>query len=414
MVVTRFSPSPTGHSGLHLGSLRTALTSFIAAKQQGGRFILRIEDTDAVRSLKETEEKILKGMEWLGLVPDVQMPRQSERSGTYTEVTKALVKHGFAYYCQCTTEDLKAMKAHQIRTKGRIGYNSKCRDSLHTHGVLRLNVRKIAQTFGFKRLDIVDDIIGVHHVDYRDIPDTVLLRADGTATYILANTVDDCLAGVSYITRGSDLYPQTATQVLMYMAIQFVMELPRNDALYAHLPLITDAKKLKLSKRDPQTKGILDYKALGYLPDAISQFALSLGNKSIPIDKALSLEDMITMFDIKKSRASNTSFLEHTLDYVNRLHIRAKSADELAVLLKEFGVTADSKLISLFQGRVNTVKELADNILAVLRAVTDHPQEVKKLQRENFSAVVCKEFRDKVLHHLPTPPLDTILEVLAS
>lgn len=413
MIISRFCPSPTG-SGLHLGSLRTMLTSHIIARQNNGQFIFRIEDTDQIRSLKSTEEKILQSLEWLGVDYNGPVERQSDNSERYDIVISKLLEHGLVYYCGCSVADLKNMKAHQIRTKGRIGYNSRCRDSNHSEGTLRLNVKAVCKTFGITRVEVNDDIMGHHLYDYRDVLDVVLSRGDGTPTYILANTVDDTLNNVNYITRGADLYPQTATQVVLRMAIQHVMQLPQQPARYAHLPLITDIKKSKLSKRDPNTKGLMDYKELGYMPDAVMQFALQLGNKSIPLDIPMSFDEMVKAFDITKSRASNTAYQDHTLLFVNRLHIRATDSNTLSAMLQElYGTTADAKLIDLFKFRVSTLKQLHEHLQAVLRAVTDYPEEVQKLRQENFSATVCQSFRRTILHDLETAPLDEVYELLA-
>jgi len=408
-MTTRFAPSPTGMSGLHLGSLRTMLTSWLVARQGQGQFRFRIEDTDRIRSLKETEEKIMNGMEWLGIDYDGPVERQSDNSERYTTIINKMLEYGLAYYCNCSVDYLKHMKAHQIRTKARIGYNSRCREDNHDTGTLRLNVKAVCKTMGITRVEVQDDILGNHRYDYRDVLDVVLVRADGTPTYILANTVDDTWNGIDYITRGADLFPQTATQVVIRMAILHVLGKPQAPIRYAHLPLITDIKKSKLSKRDPNTKGLMDYKAEGYMPNAVMQFALSLGNASIPIDHAMSFDDILQSFDITKSRASNTAYQDHTLLFVNRLHIRATDSAVLGAMLQDlYGTTADAKLIDLFKYRVSTLRQLNDHLQAVLRAVIDYPDEVQLLRQENFSATVCQKFRRSILHDLQTAPLEDV------
>lgn len=404
----RFSPSNTGR--IHLGSLRTALTSYILAKQNGGSYILRIEDTDIARSSEEWTKNIMETFQWLGINHDgdvwTQMARHAQ--GHYKTIADRLVATGFAYYCQCSVDELKRMKAHQMLTKARLGYNGQCKKHNHSSGVLRLNIKAIAESFGIPRVPIHDHILGHRTEDHRNLPDPVLLRADGTPTYLLANTADDALSGVSNVVRGCDLYPQTATQVLLYNAICGW------HPTYCHLPLITDEKGNKLSKRNPEVRSILDYRDEGFLPDAIMQFAMSLGNKSIPTDRAVSFKELIEIFDIKQSRASNTGFADHKLLFLNRLHIRAMSNEALASILdKDYGLTVSPELVALFKERVSTLVELADHINFTITLIKANLDDLKKLALDNFSASSCKKFRGDILGGISTPPLNELLQLVA-
>jgi glutamyl-tRNA synthetase len=408
MKICRFSPSSTGR--IHLGSLRTALTSYILAKQAGGKYILRIEDTDVVRSSDEWTTNILDTFKWLGIQHDGDVWKQMERhaQGHYTKVAEKLISKGFAYYCNCSVTELKNMKANQIMTKARLGYNGTCKDAKHAHGVLRLNIKAIVERFGMPRIPINDSILGSRTEDYRNLPDPVLLRADGTPTYLLANTADDAISGVSHVVRGFDLFPQTPTQVLLYHAI--VGWAPT----YCHLPLITDESGAKLSKRNPEVMSILEYKEQGYLQDAVMQFAMSLGNKSIPTDRAIGFDELVKTFDISKSRSSNTGFATHQLMHINRLHLRVIPDEKLSAILKDnYGIVVTPELAGLFKHRAGTLNELASNITFTIDLLKNHMDELRVLASENFGKTECKLFRSVVLQGRDTPPLEQLIKLVA-
>lgn len=413
MTITRFSPSNTSggaFGSIHLGNARTALVSYVLAKKAEGEFHVRIEDTDLVRSHKEHTVGILQALDWLGMKSDKEITYQTkiQETGLYAEVAKTLVNKGFAYYCTCSVQTLKEMKANQIATKARQGYIGTCKDLGNTSGVLRLNVKAIAQAFGSERIFIDDIVLGMRHEDYRNLPDPVLLRSDGTVGYLLANTVDDTMAGINLIARGSDLYSQTALQVLLRLAID------GSRVQYAHLPLMYNEAGNKLSKRSADTKGILQYKAEGYLPDAIIQFALSLGNTSIPTDRALSLQEIIESYDITKTNNKATSFVEHKITHLNKLHIRALDNERLSgILLENYGLAVEPQLIALFKMRVSTLNELADDLSFIISALKTHFDSLKKLVADNFSAPSCKSFREATLGGRKTPPLDQLVKLIA-
>jgi glutamyl/glutaminyl-tRNA synthetase len=234
------------------------------------------------------------------------------------------------------------------------------------------------------------------------------MRADGTPTYLMANTTDDSSAGVDLITRGSDLLPQTPIQVLLYLAIV------GKQSIYAHLPLMYNEFGNKLSKRSPDTKGILQYKAEGYLPEAIIQFALSLGNSSIPTDIPLTFPEMIEMYDISKTNNRATSFVEHKIKFINRLHMRALSDDKLSEILKvDYNLVVNPELLSLFKHRCDTMVELAESITFTISVVKNHMDEIKQLAIDNFSADSCKHFREQYFNGISTPPINEVYRLIA-
>lgn len=403
----RFSPSPTGK--LHLGSLRTALISHFTSKN----FVLRIEDTDVKRSTKESEQEILDTFEWLDLKIEGEVVRQSqqEAQGAYKGMVDALIAHGYAYRCDCSVEALKEMKSQQIKNKERrLGYNGKCRESANEAGVVRLNTRKIGEERGDKFFVFEDDVFNTRRVDFRDVPDAVLLRSNGTATYILANTVDDMQAGVNYVARGADIITQTATQMALREAIHLSAGIPNPPVQYSHLPLILGGKKEKLSKRNPDTKSILEYRDQGFTKEAIVQFVLSLGNRSISTSRALSMGELRASYDVKKLRRNDTAFLEHKLLHLNGLHLKRMEAIEAHKLIAElYDVTLDIKLISGFKGRSQTLLELKSKCEEFSALVEAKPEALSKLNADNFSIDACKTFRQEVLGGMRTPPLKELL-----
>lgn len=410
-MVGRFSPSPTGK--LHIGSLRTALISYIQVRKNFGDFVLRIEDTDAIRSTKESEKEIFDSFEWLGITYRDSVIRQSEQqaSGVYTEIVESLIKAGFAYRCACTTDTLKSMKIQQLKNREtRIGYVGLCRDSGHDKGVVRINGKKLAEARGLQHYRFEDSLFGSRRVDHRDIPDAVIMRADGTATYILANTLDDMQAGVDFISRGADIITQTATQIALREAIHYSTGIDNPEVKYTHLPLILGNKNEKLSKRNPDTKSILEYKAQGFFKEAIMQFVLSLGNKSIPIHQALSLEEIVELYDVTKLRRNDTAFTESQLRYINGQHMAKASAETLnAMMLELYGAEYNPLWVNEYKTRCKTVLELHELCENFSSKVSISPKDVEELKAANFSIEACKTFRERVLEGHKTPPLEALL-----
>jgi len=392
MKVFRFAPSPTGR--LHLGSARTALISYILAKKAGGKFHYRIEDTDKARSTPEFEKNLTESMKWLGIDYEPTVIRQSEQeaNGVYKNIADMLVANGLAYYCQCSTSDLKAMKAAQIVTKRTLGYEGVCRERGHTEGVLRLNYGALRMFLepneygGVKDLRFTDSVYGSRHVDIRDLRDTVLLRADGTATYIMANTVDDVLTGVTDIVRGADLLPQTATQILLRRALARVLGRGIKDPQYTHLPLVLNEDGEKLSKRDPSTKSILELRDAGILPQAIIQFVLSVGNNSIARDRAMSLDEIIESFDPSQNAKNNVAFSYHQLLHINKLHLRALPASQISTDFPE-------KLINACKMRHKTLNDVLADAAKSYNIIMEHRNSLVSLAQEGFSPESCQVFR---------------------
>ena len=390
------------------------MISYVLAQQANAEFFLRVEDTDTVRSTKEFEVDILNSLAWLGIKHSGTIIRQAEQeaSGLYKDVAKKLVEAGLAYYCGCTRISLQKMKMAQIQEKLPLGYTGVCRDSGHESGALRLNMAKIRLALdtqgeygGLRHLKFTDNVFGSRNNDLRDLNDIVLLRANGEATYLMANTIDDLFSGVNNIVRGADILPQTIIQIVLRTVIARVSHLPEDIPIYTHVPLVLGENKEKLSKRSPTTKSVLEMKAEGLLPDAIIQFALAIGNNSVPKEEALSLDEIVKIYDASKNAKNNVAFSVHQLLFINKLHIRRTSEDELNTLM---GTDFTPEVLKVCKFRVNnlvSLKEDAENVNLIL---SNFATELKELKATGISGETCKKFRDAHLNGASGVALDVL------
>ena len=355
-VVTRFPPSPTGH--LHIGGARTALFNWLLARSQGGSFVLRIEDTDVGRSTQEMTDGILEAMSWLGMEWDQGPYFQSERLDIYNEHIEELLASKQAYYCQCTAQEVEAMR-EEARAKGeKPKYDGRCRDLGLGPGpgrVVRLKAPLHGET-GFQDL-----VKGYNRVDNRELDDFVLRRADGMPTYNLAVVVDDALMGMTHILRGDDHLSNTPKQVLLYQALGF--DLPH----FGHVPMILGPDKKKLSKRHG-AMSVLEYRENGYLPQALLNTLARLG-WSHGDQEIFERDELIRLFSLQNLGKSACVFNPDKLDWVNSQHIKNSSVEDLLPLLadqlqKKGLPRADpqylQEVIPLLQPRSTTMAEMAE------------------------------------------------------
>ena len=332
-LVTRVAPSPTGDP--HVGTAYVALFDLLAAQTTGGRFILRIEDTDRTRYDATSEAQITESLRWLGLNydegPDVGGPngpyRQSERTEIYRAHCAKLLENGTAYRCFCTSERLADMRAAQRARKAPPGYDGLCRNLLpekieahlkdETPFVIRLRVPKD------KTVSFHDELRGKIEIEGRVIDDQVLLKSDGFPTYHLANVVDDHLMEVNEVIRAEEWITSTPKHILLYEA--FGWEPPK----FRHMPLLRNKDKSKISKRKNPTS-LIWYKEHGYLPEALVNF-LSLMGYSHPDGKEFySFEELRETFDADRISTSGPVFDLEKLNWLNGEHIRAMDPAELA------------------------------------------------------------------------------------
>ncbi len=318
-VVTRFAPSPTGF--LHIGGARTALFSWLYARRFGGKFLLRIEDTDRERSTEAAVDAILDGLKWLGLDWDGEAVRQFARADRHAAAARQMLAEGKAYHCYASPEELAEMREKQ-RLEGRpMRYDGRWRDRdpsqapVGVKPVIRLKARQDGET-------IVDDKVQGRVVfSNKELDDLILLRSDGTPTYMLAVVVDDHDMGVTHIVRGDDHLTNAARQIQIYDALGW--DVP----VMAHIPLIHGPDGAKLSKRHGAL-GVEAYRAMGYLPAALRNYLVRLG-WSFGDQEFFSSEEMIEKFDLDAIGRSPSRFDFAKLEHMNGHFMRATADDEL-------------------------------------------------------------------------------------
>jgi glutamyl-tRNA synthetase len=359
-VVTRFAPSPTGL--LHIGGVRTALFSWLHARHHGGKFILRIEDTDRERSTEEAVRVILDGMRWLDLDVDEGPYFQTQRYPRYRQVIAQLLERGAAYRCYCSREELETMRQQQLARKEKPRYDGRCRERHDAPA-------GIAPAIRFKNpLDgdvIVDD--QVHgRVVFRnsELDDLIIERSDGNPTYNFCVVVDDMDMGVTHVIRGDDHLNNTPRQINMLRALGATLP------VYAHVPMILGADGAKLSKRHGAVS-VLQYQQDGYLPDALLNYLVRLG-WSHGDQEVFTRAEMIADFDIKDVNKSASAFDPEKLLWLNQQHMMRAPVGTLAAGLRSrlaaLGVAVDDE--RLLEGvanaqreRARTFNEMADNSL---------------------------------------------------
>lgn len=324
-IVTRFAPSPTGF--LHLGSARTALFNWLYARRLGGQFLLRIEDTDRARSTQEAIDVILEGMTWLGLDWDGDVVYQSSRASRHSEIAKQLIDIGHAYYCYATPQELEEMRRIAESEKRSPKYDGRWRDrdpSEAPEGVKPVVRLKATQTGS---TTIKDAIQGEVTINNEQLDDMVLLRADGTPTYMLSVVVDDHDMGVTQIIRGDDHLTNTFRQNEIYKALGW--QAPE----VAHIPLIHGPDGAKLSKRHGAL-GINAYEEMGILPEAMCNYLLRLG-WSHGDDEIISRDQAVSWFNLQSVGKSPARFDMDKLRHLNGHYIREAAPKRLLDLIEK-------------------------------------------------------------------------------
>lgn len=364
-VVVRFAPSPTGY--LHIGGARTALFNWLFARHHGGKFLLRIEDTDRQRSTEPAIQAILDGIKWLGLDWDGDVTYQFARAARHAEVANRLLAEGKAYHCYATPAELEAMRADQKAKGLPMRYDGRWRDRdpkeapAGARPVVRLKAPQTGDTV------VKDHVQGEIKVENAQLDDMVLLRGDGTPTYMLSVVVDDIDMGITHVIRGSDHLTNTFRQVQLYRAIG--ANLPE----FAHIPLIHGADGAKLSKRHGAL-GVEAYRELGYLPEALRNYLLRLG-WGHGDDEIISTQQAVEWFDLGGCGQSPSRFDFAKLDNLNAHYLREADDARLTALLAPLleqrlgkavdvqGLTRVQRGMGGLKARAKTLVELADNAL---------------------------------------------------
>ena len=411
MVVTRFAPSPTGY--LHIGGLRTALFSYLWAKKNGGKFLLRIEDTDKARNSQEATNAILKAFDWLGLANDEEIVYQSNRDEIYAKYIEQLLSEGKAYKCYMSKEELTELRETQMANKQRTMYDARYRDFDGTppEGVEPV-IRIKAPLTG--EIIVKDGVKGDISFQAEDIlDDFVIARADGSPTYNFVVAVDDYLMGINQVIRGDDHLSNTPKQIVVYEALGF--DVPN----FYHVPMIHNSAGKKLSKRDGATD-VMAYKEMGYTPEALLNFLVRLG-WSHGDQEIFSMDEMIHLFDPSDINKSASIYNTEKLDWLNAHYIKNTSNDLLAQLLTEYDLVLTSHdkreiLLDTLKERAKTLKELAVLTKEVLS--TPHAYDEKSVKKafKEGSIEIINAFGAKVSAsdelHLPIDYHHLIEEVV--
>ncbi|QJB55418.1 glutamate--tRNA ligase [Pseudodesulfovibrio sp. zrk46] len=319
-IVSRFAPSPTGY--LHIGGARTALFSWLLARAAGGEFRLRIEDTDRERSTQEATDAIIDSMKWLGLEHDGEIVFQSTRADRHNEVIDTLIENGHAYYCQCSKEEVDAMREKAMKEGRKPKYDGTCRAKGLTEGVVRLKAPLEGHT-GF-----VDMVKGPINVENTEMDDMIIRRSDGTPTYNLAVVVDDHDMGVNTVLRGDDHVNNTPRQILIYRAMGW--DVPQ----FGHVPMILGPDKKKLSKRHGALS-VMEYEKMGYLPEAVCNYLARLG-WSHGDQELFTMEEMVKLFSTDNLGKSPSVFDLTKFEWVNGQYMQKADPKRLAAMLSDF------------------------------------------------------------------------------
>ncbi|WP_020160409.1 MULTISPECIES: glutamate--tRNA ligase [Methylobacter] len=404
---TRFAPSPTGY--LHVGGARTALFSWLYARKHGGRFILRIEDTDLERSTQESVNAILEGMTWLGLEYDEGPFYQTQRFDRYKEVIQQLLDQGDAYYCYCSKEELDQLRAEQMANKQKPRYNGKCRDSAEGPGEGMPVIRFKNPTDGV--VTIPDLVKGDIVVANKELDDLIIARADGTPTYNLTVVVDDMDMGVTHVIRGDDHINNTPRQMNILRALG--AEMPK----YAHLPMILGSDGARLSKRHGAVS-VMQYRNDGYLPDALLNYLVRLG-WSYGDQEIFSLDEMVEYFQLENVNVSASVFNNEKLLWLNHQYIMNSDpvhvARHLSWHMGESGIDPSDgpdliDIVKAQRERSKTLVEMANASVyfykdfdsydekAAKKNLTSNAEEVLARLHDEFSAVT--EWVGEELHQI--------------
>ena len=364
-VRVRFAPSPTGD--LHVGGVRTALFNYLFARHNGGKFLLRIEDTDQRRSTPEATQVILNGLQWLGLSHDEDVVYQAARIERHKEAADTLLQSGAAYRAFETPEELADEREEANRQNLSYSYD---------RAGLKLTSDEIAYRLAkgipyAVRLKIPDGNVsfndGVHgtiSVDCQEMDDFIILRSDETPTYNLAVVVDDADMGITHIIRGDDHISNTPKQILLYRAMGL------QEPLFAHVPLILGADKKRLSKRHSATS-ITSYRDAGYLPETMINYLGLLGWSPGDDRNEITLHELIELFDISGIQSSGAVFDEKKLNWLNGLYISQTDYDDIAERLCQYAETAVKEGIFVHSPSLDQIKNAWDLLRTRIHKLPD-------------------------------------------
>ena len=394
MICTRFAPSPTGY--LHIGSVRTALYCWLFAKKNGGKFILRVEDTDLERSTQEAVDIILNGMKWLGLSWDEGPYYQTERFNRYHEIIAQLLTTGHAYKCYCSKERLEKLREMQILKKVKAKYDYHCRyqqpDNIPADAPYVIRFKN-----PLEGLVIIEDAIkGKIEIANEELDDLILARTDGSPTYNLSVVVDDADMGITHVLRGDDHINNTPRQINIFHALNF------KPPIYGHLPMILAPDGKKLSKRHGAAS-VLDYKEMGILPHALLNYLARLGWSHWD-QEIFSLEELIEFFDTYRINSAPAALNMEKLLWLNQHYIKTNTIDSLlghvAYHFEKLGLDLSKgpslkEVILVQKERVKTLKEMAEKSACFYTELA-----YEQISKEKFLVTQSKKILEVIYHHL--------------
>lgn len=393
MIVTRFAPSPTGF--LHVGGLRTALYNYLYARKNGGKFLLRIEDTDLARNSDAAVEAIKEAFDWCGLEYDGEVEFQSRRTEIYKKYINELLESGKAYKCYMSKDELDALRKEQEARKERPKYDGRYRDFTGTppEGIEPV-IRIKAPLSG--KIEFDDGIKGHISFEAADIlDDFIIARSDGSPTYNFTVVIDDALMGVSDVIRGDDHLSNTPKQIILYDALGF--KVPK----FYHVAMINGSDGSKLSKRHGATD-VMEYKRMGYLPQALLNFLVRLG-WGHGDDEIFSMSDMLRLFDPKDINKSASTYNLSKLEWLNAYYIKNSGFYELADEMLFFGIDfrglpKGELLMSLLQERAKTLLDIKAGVELIVNAPSSYDEKaMKKFVNDESKALLAQylaEFKD--------------------
>lgn len=390
-VVSRFAPSPTGY--LHVGGARTALYAWLVARAAGGKFVLRIEDTDRERSTQEAIDAIFEGMQWLGLTWDEEPIYQTKRFDRYHALIDQLLAEGKAYKCYCSHERLETMREEQMAAGLKPRYDGKCRDQAEQEGkpyVIRFrNPQEGSVVFD-------DHIRGCIEIANKELDDLIIARTDGTPTYNFCVVVDDWDMGITHVVRGEDHINNTPRQINILHALG--APIPE----YAHVSMILGDDGKKLSKRHGAVS-VTEYRDNGYLPEAVINYLVRLG-WSHGDQEIFSREELIKIFKLSDINKAASAFNTEKLNWLNQHYMKTlpveQVAAELAWHFARLDVNTEDgpalvEVVKLQADRVKTLKEMAEISRYFYQPVTAFEEQAAKKHLRPVAKEALQDIRDR-------------------
>ncbi|MCI4129922.1 glutamate--tRNA ligase [Bacillus haynesii] len=414
-VRVRYAPSPTGH--LHIGNARTALFNYLFARSQGGKFIIRIEDTDRKRNIEGGEQSQLNYLKWLGIDWDESVDvggeygpyRQSERNDIYKTYYEELLEKGLAYKCYCTEEELEKEREEQAARGEMPRYSGKCRNlTKEEQEKLEAEGRQPSIRFKVPQGEVINfnDIVkGEISFETDGIGDFVIVKKDGTPTYNFAVAVDDYLMKMTHVLRGEDHISNTPKQIMIYNALGW------NIPAFGHMTLIVNESRKKLSKRDESIIQFIEqYEELGYLPEALFNFITLLGWSPVGEEELFTKEQFIEIFDVHRLSKSPAVFDTHKLKWVNNQYVKKLDLDQVIELtvphLQKAGKVSEElsgseqewvrKLVSLYQEQLSYGAEIVELTELFFKDDIQYNREARTVLEEEQVPEVLRVFAEKL------------------